>query len=200
MRIVQLKIGREYPCLRLLLSAVTFASLLCCLWLTPTYAADDFPDTMAVDSTTLGLQGTGKRKKAFITLYEAGLYVAEKSEEANSVIAADEPMALRLKIISRFISAEKMQEAMDEGFQKSTGGNTTPIAAEIDQFAKGFADEIGKQDVFDLIYRPGVGTEVLKNGKTTATVAGLSFKQALFGIWLSDDPVQDSLKAGLLGN
>jgi len=31
-------------------------------------------------------------------------------------------------------------------------------------------------------------------------VPGLAFKQALFGIWLSDDPVQDSLKEAMLGD
>jgi hypothetical protein len=88
---------------------------------------------------------------------------------------------------------------MAEGFNKSTGGDTDSIAEEIEQFKMGFSDEIVKRDTFDLVYQPGKGVEVIKNGESKVTVGDLTFKQALFGIWLSDDPVQKSLKKALLG-
>jgi hypothetical protein len=40
--------------------------------------------------------------------------------------------------------------------------------------------------------------QVLKNGESRANVSGLAFKQALFGIWLSDNPIQKLLKAAVL--
>ena len=40
---------------------------------------------------------------------------------------------------------------------------------------------------------------VIRNGEVKVVVPGLAFKKALFGIWLSDDPVQDDLKEGMLG-
>ena len=88
---------------------------------------------------------------------------------------------------------------MTEGFNKSTGGKTAAIADKIEMFKSGFSDEIVKQDTFDLVYQPGEGVEVIKNGESKVTVDGLDFKQALFGIWLSDNPVQKSLKKALLG-
>ena len=39
-----------------------------------------------------------------------------------------------------------------------------------------------------------------KNDTLKTTVEGLEFKKALFGIWLSEDAVQDDLKEGLLGS
>ena len=56
-----------------------------------------------------------------------------------------------------------------------------------------------KNDVFDFIYIPDVGVNTFKNGELKTTVQGLEFKQALFGIWLSEDSVQDDLKLSLLG-
>jgi len=48
-------------------------------------------------------------------------------------------------------------------------------------------------------YEPGVGTHVSRDGEEKAVIEGLEFKQALFGIWLSDKPVSGKLKSSLLG-
>ena len=53
--------------------------------------------------------------------------------------------------------------------------------------------------MFDLVYLPGEGVRVLKNGEQKDTVGGLEFKKALFGIWLSDKPAQEDLKEKMLG-
>ncbi|MCK5734042.1 MAG: chalcone isomerase family protein, partial [Candidatus Latescibacteria bacterium] len=62
-----------------------------------------------------------------------------------------------------------------------------------------FRDKINKNDVYDLIYIPGKGTEVHKNEKFYSLTEGLPFKQALFGIWLCENPAQKSLKKEMLG-
>ncbi len=166
---------------------------------TPLFAAEIFPSSLAFSSNSLQKQGEGKRKKAFLSLYRAGLYLKTKNDDGVAISAADEAMAVRLNIVSGLISSKKMKSALWDGFEKSTKGNLEPIKSEIELFASGFADEIVKKDVFDLIYLPGKGVEVLKNGESKVTVPGLIFKQALFGIWLSDDPIQASLKKAMLG-
>jgi len=60
-------------------------------------------------------------------------------------------------------------------------------------------EKISKKDVYVLAYDPATGTQVSKNGSVVGTVAGLELKQALFGIWLSDNPVQGKLKKAMLG-
>jgi len=162
-------------------------------------AAETFPSTLEFSSNSLQKQGVGKRKKAFLSLYTAGLYLGENSDDGAAISAADEPMAIRLNIVSGLISSKKMKSALWDGFEKATKGDLEPIKSEIELFASGFADEIVKKDVFDLVYLPGDGVEVLKNGQSKVTVSGLAFKQALFGIWLSDDPIQASLKRAMLG-
>ncbi|KAI3386829.1 hypothetical protein SNEBB_003969, partial [Seison nebaliae] len=79
-------------------------------------------------------------------------------------------------------------------------GNTAPIQPQIDQLlGSAFKDKVKKGDVFDLVYTPGGGTQVLKNNKATTVVRGLPIKQSLFGIWLSGKPAQSSLKEEMLG-
>ena len=155
--------------------------------------------TVSLDGQNLIYNGAGVRKKWFFKLYVGALYLPQKVSSGSMVVKGDQPMMIQLNIISDLIDSEKMIEAVTEGFEKSTGGNTSPIQKEIDLMIDTFADEIKTGDVFELMYVPGTGVKVYKNGKVGATVKGMPFKEALFGIWLGDDPVADDLKNGMLG-
>ena len=91
-----------------------------------------------------------------------------------------------------------MIEAVDEGFKKSTGGNTTPLKDKIEKFKNSFSDEIKKGDVFDIVYT-GEKISVYKNNTLKSEIEGLDFKKAVFGIWLGNDPADSNLKDGMLG-
>jgi hypothetical protein len=156
-------------------------------------------DTIQVAEQSLALNGTGIRSKFFLNIYIGALYLNEKSSDAAKLIAADEAMTIRLYITSSLIDGEKMSEATLDGFVKSTGGNLGPIQKEVESLIGAFRDAVEDNDVFDLQYVPGTGVSVVRNGETKVVVPGLEFKKALFGIWLSEDPVQDDLKEGMLG-
>ena len=158
------------------------------------------PAKLKQETTELTLNGGGIRTKIFFKLYTAGLYVQAKSKNGNEIAAADKPTALKLTITSGMVDSEKMSEAIREGFGKSMKGNTAPLKTQIDNFVGTFQkEEIKEGDVYELWYFPGTGVKAFKNGKLQTTIAGLDFKKALFGIWLSDDPVDSDLKDGLLG-
>ncbi|MCF8259124.1 MAG: chalcone isomerase family protein [Flavobacteriales bacterium] len=159
------------------------------------------PASVKAGDHSLKLNGAGIRKKAFFKLYVAGLYTPKKSADANALINADEPIGIRLQITSGMVSSDNMSEAIAEGFKKSTGGKTAPLQSKIDQFVANFKKEaIVEGNIFELFYVPGKGVQTLKNGKLLTTIDGLDFKKALFGIWLSNDPVDADLKKGLLGS
>jgi len=61
-----------------------------------------------------------------------------------------------------------------------------------------FEGEIVPGDTFRLIYLPGKGTQVWHNDRFKGAIEGHDFKRALFGIWLSENPAQESLKDELL--
>lgn len=164
------------------------------------HALDGIPGSFIVGDTKLVLNGAGSRTKFIVTVYNAGLYVKNKSNNANSIIAGNEPMVIRMKIKSGFASKEKIKAALSDGFKNSTGGNTKAIQPQIDQLmSTAFKDEISKGDIYDLVYTPGGGTQVLKNAKRMTVLRGIEFKKALFGIWLSNKPAQASLKSQMLG-
>lgn len=158
------------------------------------------PNSVNFGNQDLQLNGAGIRKKAMVLkLYSGGLYLAQKSSDAKSIINADESMAIKLVITSSFVSSEAMSEAVEEGFDASMNGNTSSLASEIKKFIGFFSDEIVEDDMFDITYQKGTGAVVYKNGKELGTISGMKFKKALFGIWLGDDPADDKLKKGMLG-
>jgi hypothetical protein len=157
------------------------------------------PDKMKAGDGELVLNGGGVRSRYMMDLYVAGLYLSARSADAAQIVAADQPMAIRLQIISSLITSERMEEATREGFENATGGNTAPIRDEIEQFINVFKSEIKIGDVYDLVYLPGTGVEVYKNGEKVSVTPGAPLKRALFGIWLGEKPAQKNLKDGLLG-
>jgi hypothetical protein len=173
-----------------------------CFLATAVYAADvegvNFPDTMKAGGQDLVFNGGGKRVKFMMKVYVTGLYLKQKSSDAAKIIAADEPMSVRLQITSGLVTPDKMKSAVMEGFEKSTNGNIAPIKAKIDSFMNIFKEQ-KKGDAYDFSYVPGKGLEVFKNGAMSSTIEGLEFKKALYGIWLGDKPAQDDLKAKMLG-
>lgn len=162
--------------------------------------AATLPETVTFEGQKLVYNGAGVRKKAWFKLYSGGLYLVQKSSDAKDIMEADESMAIKLHITSRLISSKKMINAVNEGFENSTNGNTAPISTEIEKFKGFFSDEINDGDIFDIVYIEGTGVTVYKNGTKKGTISGMKFKEALFGIWLSDKPADKKLKKGMLGN
>lgn len=180
-------------------ASLTLAATLSAPALALTVGGVDVPNTYTADSTELQLNGAGTRSKFFIDLYVGSLYVPQAQQDGNAVVDADEPQAITLHITSGMITSDRMTEATMEGFEASTDGNIASVKADVDQFMSVFKEEIKEGDVFDLVYIPDEGVQVLKNGEQKDTVGGFEFKKALFGIWLSDEPAQSSLKEEMLG-
>ena len=165
-----------------------------------TVADVEIPDTMEAAGTDLRLNGAGIREKWFFNVYVGGLYLPEAMNDGAAVVAADKPMAVKLHVVSGMVTSDKMKDATMEGFESSTDGNIAPLQKEIDQFMSAFDEEIKENDVFDLVYVPGTGIEIHKNEELVQTVkSDKKFKEAVFGIWLSDKPAQEDLKMAMLG-
>ncbi|MEM8945851.1 MAG: chalcone isomerase family protein [Planctomycetota bacterium] len=163
-----------------------------------TYGAE-MPSTLKIAKQELRLNGKGTRSKYMISVYEAGLYLAQPIQQAKLILDVDEWMAIRIVINSKMVSQQKLVDSLQKGFDNSTGGNTRSIQKEIDQFRGCFTDEITLGDTFDFVYAPSHGVVVLKNGQQKGRIAGMQFKQALFGIWLGERPADAGLKVALLG-
>ncbi|WOT06209.1 chalcone isomerase family protein [Shewanella youngdeokensis] len=182
------------------LSTLLFAGA---LLLPSTIQAKDVAGVMLEDSLTLNqqtlvLNGAGVRSKFFLDLYVGSLYVPTRLDNTAAVIAADN-VAVKLNITSGMITAEKMINAINEGFDDATDGNTAAIQTQIDQFMALFSDEIIDGDQFTLLASKAAGVTAFKNGVAQATISGEDFRQALLNIWLGEEPAQKSLKKAMLG-
>lgn len=182
--------------------SILFISVMLCslnYWAQYKIGGVELPYTLKSEQTALVINGAGVREKYFMDMYVGGLYLKAKRSDGSGIVNADETMAIRLHIVSGLITSDKMTAAVDEGFKNATGGNTAPLLPKINQFKAVFKEKINKGDIYDLMYDPAKGLNVLKNGKLTATIPGLDFKKALFGIWLCDKPADQDLKDAMLG-
>lgn len=157
------------------------------------------PDTFNVGGTPLVLNGTGIRTKFLMNIYIGALYLKAKGSNGAAIAAADEPMNVRLHIVSSLITPERMAENTRDGFAKSSGGNVGPYRAGMETFISTFKDGIKVGDRFDITYQPGKGVQVFKNGALKTTVPGLAFKKVLYGIWIGPNSIQEPLRQGMLG-
>jgi hypothetical protein len=172
------------------LTATSFAQ-------TKKYHGVSFYTDLKLGDENLVLNGAGLREKYWMDLYVAALYVPKKTNEAGKVIYNDTEMAIHIKIISSSVTRERFIESVNEGFASATHGKATK--EEIKKFVSFFSEPIKEGDKINLDYLPGKGVRVTKNGTVKGTIPGIEFKKALFSIWLGTPPVQESLKAEMLG-
>ena len=157
-----------------------------------------FTDIYPAGKEKLVINGGGTRVKYWMDMYVAALYLTAKNKDANSIIAANSSMAIRICIVSGLITSSKFTEAVDEGFEKSTDGHPEKFKDQITKFRSAFSEEIKKSDVFDIVYVDGK-ISIYKNGKSKTEIEGLDFKKAVFGIWLGKEPADSGLKEGMIG-
>jgi hypothetical protein len=87
---------------------------------------------------TLTLNGTGKMVRYFIDMYTVDLYLSRKSREPDKIIESKEAMDIRLNVISGLITPSRMEKAVRDGFNHSTGGHQAPIQTGIDELVRSF--------------------------------------------------------------
>ena len=175
-----------------------FTTIACLSLFALNAAYAELPNAIEAGDEKLTLNGSGVRTKYLMQMYVAGLYLEQPSSDAAAIVAADAPMAIRLEITSGMVTEAKLVDSLNEGFHNATGGKPEPIRKEIDLFRKSLAGKIAKGDVLDLVYLPGHGVIVAKNGKKQGAIEGIEFKRALFGVWLSKDPADKDLERAML--
>lgn len=179
---------------------------LLCLLLTVTLPAAEVGDVEFSDRIQLAegdalvLNGAGMRKKFFISVYAAGLYVSGPARQADTILAADGPWRMVMHFVHDEVSQDKITDGWTEGFRANLGDATyDELAPRLEHFNGLFRDAM-RGDVFTFTYRPGRGTEVQLNGEERGIIPGRRFAQALLSVWLGPHPADDRLKKALLGN
>jgi len=156
------------------------------------------PDKETVEGKTLVLNGMGLRTKFFFKVYVAGLYLETKSSDANQIIASDQIRRVDM-VMMRELGAGKITEAVEAGFEKNNKAQMGALRARLDKFNAGIKD-LEDGDHLTVTYIPGKGTILSGKGGDDLVIEGKDFGDALFSVWLGQYPVDEKLKAGMLGS
>ncbi len=159
----------------------------------------NIPPTVQFGNHKLFLNGAGFRKKFFIKVYAGALYLKQKEGDADKIINANEPMAVKMVFVYHEVSSKKLVKAWSEGFEKVLGDKVKKMEGRIKKFNSFFAKSAQKGDIYDIVYLPEKGVEVYINSNLKGTIRGVDFKKALFAIWLGDKPADSGLKKKMLG-
>ena len=151
------------------------------------------------NGTVLKLNGAGIRKKFFMDIYLAELYLEQTGAVAQEIIDNQGQKRVVMHILYKEIPQDKLVDGWNEGF--SSNMSETALEAlknRIESFNAMFEGVTkGQLIVFD--YLPEQGTRVSIAGALKGIIPGKDFNDALLAIWLGDKPVTKSLKKELLG-
>ena len=182
-------------------NATLFAVVMAVVLALPATAKDvsgvKFPDTVTVEGKELKLNGAGLRKKLVFNVYAAGLYVETPSKSAQQIIESDQTKRVRMSML-RDLDKKTITEAIVDGFKKNAKDNLPKLQQRLDTFT-GAIPDLKKGDELLLTYVPGKGTTIESKAGQKISVEGKDFSDALFLVWLGREPVDGSLKDGMLG-
>ncbi len=155
------------------------------------------PDTQQVAGKTLVLNGMGIRTKYMVKVYVGGLYLEQKSSDANAIIKSDAPKQIVMKFLHG-ASKSQMSDAFNEGFSDNSPEATKTMKTQIDQLVNAL-DAVKPGDTMVFTYVPGTGSSMEINGQNKVTIADPAFAPVLFSVWLGPKPPNADLKKGMLG-
>ncbi|MCD6532828.1 MAG: chalcone isomerase family protein [Deltaproteobacteria bacterium] len=157
----------------------------------------DFADQVTISEKKLYLNGVGIKKSFFSTLYACGLYLPHPTYDADKAIKND----LCKQIVMHFqskLSKDKIIEGWNDGFFNNSQEKLYILQGRITTFNALFRD-MAANDRITFSYVPKQGTTITINNETKGTIPGSDFMQALWAIWLGDNPADSDMKKGMLG-
>lgn len=158
------------------------------------------PDRATIEGKTLVLNGMGVRKATWlrIKVYVAGLYLEEKSLDADAILRP-ERMKRVVLVFVRPVGRDDLLKAWDESFTENAAGDLEAMKARIATFHGWMPKKVAEGDTFIFTYLPGTGVVVTVRNETQGTIPGPDFARSLFANWLGARTPSPALKAGLLG-
>jgi hypothetical protein len=162
-----------------------------------TLAGVTLPDTVQAGSTSLQLNGIGLRTKFMVKVYVAGLYLPQKSSDANAILKADTPKQIVMHFV-RDVSKTQLTDGFAESFHNNSPEAEKALKSDIDRLFAALGP-VKEGEEITFTYVPEKGTSVVESGTEKLTVAGPAFAEMLFSVWLGPKPPNAALKKGLLG-
>jgi len=152
---------------------------------------------MRAGDTELSLYGVGlQRWRHIFKVYVAGLYLGPGVQASAAL--TDVPKRLEIEYLHGIRARDfvlAIKQAIARNVEPGALAKLQPAIAHL----CALYEDIGPGDRYALTYWPGAGTELTKNGRSLGVVGDAEFARALFAIWLGPKPLDEELKADLLG-
>lgn len=155
-------------------------------------------DTVSVNGQNLTLNGAGLRKKLFVKVYAAGLYLPTKQSNPSAILAADTARQMAMHFVFD-VEKNKIAEAWTEGLAANTPNAAADVKA---AFAKlsSWMEDMKKGQSIVMTYVPNSGTTVVVNGRNKGTLPGKATADAILATWIGPKPGPgEEFKTALLG-
>lgn len=161
-----------------------------------------FAGAAEVGGQPLQLNGVGLRASPAIKGFACGLYLAQSTRSAEQALRAPGAKRLRLRMMID-VPTELFVRAVRKYVARNVG--EAQLRALLDRLGRFDASlravgQVSDGDVIDLDYLPGAGLVLAINGRPRSTpIPGEDLYTALMLVFLGERPVDQRLKAGLLG-
>jgi hypothetical protein len=156
------------------------------------------PDTTTAGGQTLVLNGGGVRKKLFIKVYAAALYLPAKQASSERILATDTARQMVMHFLYD-VDKEKIAEAWQEGLVANTP-NTSPAVKQAFSTLSSWMEDMKKGEKIVMTYVPGAGTSVQVKGTVKGVLPDKAVADAILATWIGPKPGPgEDFKSALLG-
>ena len=156
-----------------------------------------FENTIERSGQRFDIIGAGLMRYMIIVRgYAAALYLGSGHSAAE--LFDDIPKWLEIEYYHN-IPAKGFIKATQYGLEANlSGGEIEQLQPRIDSLYACYRD-IKKHDRYSFVFLPDSGSELRLNGEVLCTFEGLDFADAIFSVWLGENPLDKKLKRHLLG-
>jgi hypothetical protein len=166
------------------------------LWAGPAAAhQDEVPASVSIGGKQLTRNGTGIRKWLFFSVYQASLYLEQPSTQPSVVLLSRQIKRMELKLFHG-LGRDSLVDVIHRALQRNSAGQMQALKERLARLDQAVRD-VKRGDMLSITYLPGTGTEI-SQGAESICIEGDDFAQALFSVWLGDNPIDGSLKERLL--
>jgi len=168
----------------------------------PTHAVEragvQFEDSIEIEGARLTLNGLAVRSERVLfmnfKIYVAGLYLLNKSQDGEAILASDTPRHLVMHFLHSKVRRKELTDAWKESFTRHNYQG-----AKVDQFIAFHSEDLKRGEKIIFTYLPGEGTRVTMKGKVCGTIVGKEFADALFSVYIGNNAGLTGIRDGLLG-
>ncbi|KAF1079627.1 MAG: hypothetical protein GQF41_4185 [Candidatus Rifleibacterium amylolyticum] len=157
-----------------------------------------FEESVSIEGTELTLNGLAVRSEKFLfmnfNIYVAGLYVLNKTNDGEAILASDTPRHLITHFLHSRVRRKELTDAWQESFTRHNYQGE-----KVDQFIAFHSEDLRKGEKMIFTYIPGKGTTVTMKDKVCGTIPGKDFADALFSIYIGNNAGLPRIRDGLLG-